>query len=62
VAEKVALVSPAPIFTFAGTVKFAFVLTSATLAAPDVAAVKVTVHVAVPGAATVDGEHVKLLI
>jgi hypothetical protein len=41
---------------------FVLVLSSATLAGPDVAAVKVTVQVEVPGAATVDGEQVKLLI
>jgi hypothetical protein len=62
VAVKVALLSPAPILTLPGIVIFVFVLCSATLAAPDVAAVKAAVQVDVPGAATVDGEHVKLLI
>lgn len=61
VAVNVALLSPEPMFTLPGTVIFVFVLCSATLAAPDVAAVKVTVQVEVPGAATVAGEQVKLL-
>jgi hypothetical protein len=41
---------------------FVLVLDSVTLAALEVAAVKVTVQVEVPGALTVDGEQVKLLI
>jgi hypothetical protein len=62
VAVNVALLSPAPMLTLPGTVIFVFALSSATLAAPDVGAVKVTVQVEVPGAVTVDGEQVKLLI
>jgi hypothetical protein len=62
VALNVALLSPAPMFTLPGTVMFVLVLTSATLAALDVTVVKATVQVEVPGAATEDGEQVKLLI
>jgi len=62
VAVNAALLSPAPMVTLPGTVIFGFVLCSETLAAPDVAAVKVTVQFEVPGAATVDGEQVRLLI
>jgi hypothetical protein len=61
VAVNVALLSPALILTVPGTVIFVFILCSAILAAPDVAAVKVTVQVEVPGAFTVAGEQVKLL-
>ena len=62
VAVKVALLSPAPILTLPGTVMLALLLTSATLAALEVAAVNAAVQVEVPGALTVDGEQVKLLI
>ena len=61
VAVKLALLSPTPTATPAGTVMFVLVLCSVTLAALDAAAVKVTVQVAVPGAFTVAGEQVKLL-
>jgi hypothetical protein len=48
--------------TLPGTVILVLLLSSATLAAPGVAAVRVTVQVAVPGAFTADGAHVRLLI
>ena len=60
-AVKVALLSPAPILTLPGTVTLALLLDSVTLAALEVAAVKVTVQVEVPGAFTVAGEQLKLL-
>jgi hypothetical protein len=62
VAVKAALLSPEPMLTLPGTVIFVLLLSSATLAAPGVAAVKATVQVAVPGAFTVAGEQVRLLI
>jgi hypothetical protein len=62
VAVKVALLSPAPILTLAGTVTLALLLDSVTLAALTVAAFNVTVQVEVPGAFTVPGEQLKLLI
>jgi len=62
VAVKVALLSPEPILTLPGTVTLALLLESVTLEALTVAAVKVTVQVEVPGAFTVPGEQLKLLI
>ena len=62
VAVKAALLSPEPTLTLPGTVTLALLLDSATLAALEVAAVKVTVQVEVPGPVTVAGEQVKLLI
>jgi hypothetical protein len=62
VAVKVVLLSPVPMFALAGTVMLVLVLDSVTLAALEVAPVRVTVQVDVPGAFTVDGEQVKLLI
>ena len=61
-AVKVALLSPAPILTLPGTVTLALLLESVTLEALTAAAVKVTVQVEVPGAFTVAGEQLKLLI
>ena len=62
VAVKIALLSPAPIVALPGTVTLALLLVSATLAALEVAAVRVIVQVAVPGAFTVPGAQLKLLI
>ena len=62
VAVKVALLSPVPILTLAGTVTLALLLDSVTLAALTAAAVKVTVQVELPGAFTVPGAQLKLLI
>jgi len=62
VAVKVAPLSPTPILTLPGTVTLALLLESVTLEALTVAAVKVTVQVEVPGAFTVPGEQLKLLI
>ena len=62
VAVNAALLSPAPIVTLPGTVTFALLLARVTLAALEAAAVKVAVQVEVPGAFTVAGEQVKLLI
>jgi hypothetical protein len=61
VAVNVALLSPLAILTVPGTVIFALLLASATLAALEAAAVKVAVQVEVPGAFTVAGEQLKLL-
>ena len=61
-AVKVAPLSPTPILTLPGTVTLALLLESVTLEALTVAAVKVTVQVEVPGAFTVAGEQLKLLI
>jgi len=61
VAVNAALFAPAPIFTLAGTVMFALLLSSVTLAALEGAAVRLTVQVEIPGAFTVAGEQVKLL-
>ena len=61
-AVNVALLSPAPTVTLPGTVTLVLVLSSVMLAALEVAAVSVTVQVEVPGALTVAGEQVKLLI
>lgn len=60
-AVKVALLSPAPILTLAGTVMLALLLDSVTLAALTAAAVNAAVQVEVPGAFTVAGEQLKLL-
>ena len=61
-AAKAALLRPAPMLRLAGTVTLALLLDSVTLAALTVAAVRVTVQVEVPGAFTVAGEQLKLLI
>ncbi len=58
---KVALFSPAPMFKVAGTVTLVLLLANAMLAAPEAAAVSVTVQSEVPGAFTAAGEQVKLL-
>jgi hypothetical protein len=60
-AVKFALLSPAPRLTLPGTLMFALLLARVTLVTPEAAAVSVTVQAAVPGAATVDGEQLKLL-
>ena len=62
VAVNVALLSPAPILTLAGTVTLTLLLRSATLTALEAAAVRAAVQVEVPGAFTVAGEQVMLLI
>jgi hypothetical protein len=62
VAVNVALLSPVPILTLPGTVMLVLVLDNVTLAALEVAAVMAAVQVEVPGALTVDGEQVRLLI
>jgi hypothetical protein len=62
VAVNVAVLSPAPMLMLAGTVMLVLVLDSVMLVAPEAPAVNLTVQVEVPGAATVDGEQVKLLI
>lgn len=61
-AVNVALLAPEPMLTLPGTVMFVLLLSSVMLAAPEVAAVKVTVQAAVPGAFTVEGAQVRLLI
>jgi hypothetical protein len=55
-----ALLCPAVTATLAGTVMAALLLDSATVAPEGTVAVKVTVHVEVPGAFTVAGEQLKL--
>ena len=60
-AVKVALMSPAPIFTLPGTVTLVLLLCSVTLAALAAAELRVTVQVEVPGAFTVAGEQLKPL-
>ena len=57
---KVPVFSPEPMFKTAGTVTLVLLLANVTLAAPEVAAVNVTVQSEVPGAFTVAGEQVKL--
>jgi hypothetical protein len=47
--------------TLPGTVTLVLLLSSATLAALEAAAVRVAVHVEVPGPVTVAGEQLKLL-
>jgi hypothetical protein len=61
VAVKLALLSPEPMLTLAGTVTLALLLESATLVALEAAAVKVAVQLDVPGAFTLAGEQLKLL-
>jgi hypothetical protein len=62
VAVKVALVSPAPTLTLAGTVMLALLLDKVTVEPPaGAAAVRLTVQLDVPGAFTVAGEQLKLL-
>ena len=56
-----ALLSPEPILTLPGTLTLTLLLASVTLVALDAAALKVAVHVEVPGAFTVAGEQLKLL-
>ena len=55
-----ALLWPAATATPAGTVMLALLLESVTVAPEGTAAVKLTVHVEVPGAFTVAGEQLKL--
>jgi hypothetical protein len=62
VAVNVALLSPEPILRLAGTVTLVLLLDRATLVELAAAAVKVAVQVEVPGAFTVAGEQVRLLI
>ena len=61
-AVKVALLSPEPMLTFPGTVTLALLLESVTLAALEAVAVRVTVQVEAPGAFTLAGEQLRLLI
>jgi len=61
VAVKVALLNPAPILTLPGTVTLMLLLSRATLAVLEAAAVSVAVQEEVPGAFTMAGEQVKLL-
>jgi hypothetical protein len=62
VAPKVVLLCPAGMLALPGTVTLALLLERATVAPPEgVAAVRVTVQVAVPGAFTVAGEQLRLL-
>jgi hypothetical protein len=61
VAVNVALLSPEPILRLPGTVMLVLELDSVMLVALGAAAVKVAVHVEVPGAFTVAGEQVRLL-
>jgi hypothetical protein len=61
VAVNVALLSPDPILTLAGTVTLTLLLISVTLVALEAAAVNAAVQVEVPGAFTVAGEQLKLL-
>ena len=60
-AVNVAVLSPEPTLTLAGTVTLALLLDNATLAELEAAAAKVAVQVEVPGAITVAGEQLKLL-
>jgi hypothetical protein len=60
-AVNVALLSPAPMLTLAGTVTLALLLVSVTLVALEAAAFKVTVQVEVAGPVTAAGEQLKLL-
>ena len=61
VAVKVALLSPAAMFTLPGTVTLALLLESATLVALEAAAVRAAVQVEVAGPVNVVGEQVKAL-
>jgi hypothetical protein len=61
VALNVALLSPAPILTLVGTVTLVLLLCSATLTALEVAAVRVTEQMVVPGEVTVPGAQARLL-
>lgn len=60
-AVNVALLSPEPILTLPGTLTLTLLLNSVTLVALEAAALKVAVHVELPGAFTVAGEQLKLL-
>lgn len=62
VAVNVALLSPEPILTLPGTVTLVLLLESVTLVALAAAEVNAAVQVEVPGAFTVAGEQLKLLI
>ena len=59
---NIALLSPEPILTLPGRVTLTLLLASVTFVALEAAAVNATVQVAVPGAFTVAGEQLKLLI
>ncbi|MDP9112094.1 MAG: hypothetical protein M3O20_00270 [Acidobacteriota bacterium] len=61
-AANTALLSPVPMVTLAGTVMLALLLDSVTLSALAAAAVRVTVQVELPGAFTVPGAQLKLLV
>ncbi len=61
VALNVALLSPAPILTLAGTVTLPLLLDSVTLTALEGAALIVTVQVEVPGPVTFAGEQINPL-
>ena len=61
-AVKAAVLSPELMLTLPGAVMFALLLSTVTLAAPGVAAVKVIVQSAVPGAFTIAGTQVRVLI
>jgi len=61
VAVKAPVDAPAATATFAGTVTLALLLDSATLAPTVAAALRVTVHAEVPGAATLEGMQFRLL-
>ena len=58
---NVALFTPAPIFTLAGTVTLVLLLASVTLTAFNAAPLKVTVQLEVPGELTVPGAQLTLL-
>ena len=60
-ALNVVPLSPAPILTLLGTVTLVLLLCSATLMALEVAAVRVTGQMAVPGEFTVPGAQDRLL-
>ena len=55
------LLSPAPIFTLAGTITLVLLLDNVTLRALGVAAVKVTLQEEFPGPVTAAGEQLKPL-
>ena len=59
-AVNVALLSPVPMLTLAGTVTLTLLLSSVTLEALGTAAVRVAVHVEVPGPITVDSEQLNV--
>ncbi|MDP9112092.1 MAG: hypothetical protein M3O20_00260 [Acidobacteriota bacterium] len=60
-ALKVALESPAPTVTLAGTLTLVLLLCSVILDGLEVAAVRATVQVELPGELTVPGVQIRLL-